>query len=168
MFNRSMHVVVALMLTIASTAPAEAAKHHKHRYHNAGLSRIVQDTRTPPCITCSACHTAGGKTVCENAKSDKYRTIRGYASWYGGRFHGRRTASGERFNQHALTAAHKTLPLGTRVHVKNLDNGQSVVVTINDRGPYARGRIIDLSRGAAQAIHMAGTERVELTVLGRG
>jgi len=74
----------------------------------------------------------------------------GKASWYGRAFHGKETASGVPFNQHALTAAHRSLPLGTVVQVTNIDNGKSVTVTINDRGPYIRGRIIDLSRRAAQ------------------
>jgi rare lipoprotein A len=77
---------------------------------------------------------------------------RGRASWYGPRFHGRRTASGETFNMHDLTAAHKTLPFGTRVRVRNLANGQEVAVRINDRGPHVRGRVIDLSRAAAEQI----------------
>jgi rare lipoprotein A len=77
---------------------------------------------------------------------------RGRASWYGPRFHGRRTASGETFNMHDLTAAHKTLPFGTRVRVRNLANGREVAVRINDRGPHVRGRVIDLSRAAAQQI----------------
>ena len=73
----------------------------------------------------------------------------GIASWYGGRFHGRQTASGERFDQGAMTAAHTTLPLGTRVRVTNLENGRSLLLRINDRGPFIRGRIIDVSRAAA-------------------
>ncbi|MFN7121753.1 MAG: septal ring lytic transglycosylase RlpA family protein [Hydrogenophaga sp.] len=77
---------------------------------------------------------------------------RGRASWYGPRFHGRSTASGETFNMHDLTAAHKTLPFGTRVRVRNLANGREVAVRINDRGPHVRGRVIDLSRAAAQQI----------------
>lgn len=83
--------------------------------------------------------------------------LRGQASWYGGYFHGRKTASGERYNQNALTAAHKTLRFGTRVRVTNLNNGRSVVVRINDRGPFIRGRIIDMSRRGAQAIGMMGS-----------
>lgn len=78
----------------------------------------------------------------------------GKASWYGSRHHGRRTASGERFDQHALTAAHRSLPLGSRVKVTNLRNQRSVVVRINDRGPHARSRIIDLSRAAAERLGM--------------
>jgi len=73
----------------------------------------------------------------------------GGASWYGPGFHGKKTASGERFNENAMTAAHKTLPLGTVVKVTNQRTGKSIKVTINDRGPYAKGRIIDLSKAAA-------------------
>jgi len=76
----------------------------------------------------------------------------GMASWYGPGFHGRRTASGETFNSSGLTAAHRYLPFGTRVRVTNLRNGRSVVVRINDRGPFSGGRVIDLSRGAAAII----------------
>lgn len=79
------------------------------------------------------------------------------ASWYGPEFHGRRTANGERFDQNALTAAHKALPFGTEVRVTNLHTQQSVVVRINDRGPYIRGREIDLSKAAAERIGMAAT-----------
>jgi rare lipoprotein A len=89
------------------------------------------------------------------------------ASYY---YEGQKTASGARFNPNGLTAAHRSLPFGTRVRVTNQSNGRSVVVTINDRGPFIKGRIIDLSRGAAQAISMtgAGVARVSLEVLGRG
>ena len=73
-------------------------------------------------------------------------------SFYGKRFHGRTTASGEKFNMHALTAAHKTLPFGTIVEVTNLSNDKSVIVKINDRGPYVKGRKFDLSRGAFEQI----------------
>ena len=76
----------------------------------------------------------------------------GTASWYGPWHHGRRTANGERFDQNAMTAAHPTLPLGTLVRVTNLQNGRTVKVRINDRGPYARGRVIDLSKAAAAAL----------------
>ncbi len=80
----------------------------------------------------------------------------GKASWYGPRFNGRRTASGERYNMHELTAAHKTLPFGTLVRVRSLVNGREVDVRITDRGPFSRGRVIDLSRAAAEAIGMLG------------
>ena len=89
----------------------------------------------------------------------------GLASWYGRRFHGNLTASGEVFNQEKLTAAHRTLPWGSRVKVTNLTNGKSVEVRINDRGPFGKGRIIDVSRAAAKVLDMVGsgitTVRVE-------
>jgi rare lipoprotein A len=80
----------------------------------------------------------------------------GKASWYGPRFNGRRTASGERYNMNELTAAHRTLPFGTLVRVRSLVNGKEVDVRITDRGPFSRGRVIDLSRAAAEAIGMLG------------
>jgi rare lipoprotein A len=88
----------------------------------------------------------------------------GRASWYGRFFHGRRTANGERYDMHALTAAHRTLPLGSYVKVTNPADDSSVIVRINDRGPFARGRVIDLSLAAATALHMAhaGTARVQI------
>ena len=88
----------------------------------------------------------------------------GTASYYGSRHHGKRTASGEAFNQNALTAAHRSLPFGSRVLVTNLANKRSVVVRINDRGPHTRGRLIDLSRAAAEKIGMvrSGTARVRV------
>jgi len=91
----------------------------------------------------------------------------GTASWYGPGFHGRRTASGERFDQNALTAAHRKLPLGSEVKVTNLDNGRSIIVEINDRGPYKKGRVIDLSKGAARKLGIVddglATVRIEAT-----
>lgn len=91
----------------------------------------------------------------------------GTASFYGKRFHGRTTANGERFNMNAMTAAHKSLPFGTKVKVTNRNNGKSVIVRINDRGPYHGNRVIDLSRGAAAKIGMlnSGTARVSIQVL---
>jgi rare lipoprotein A len=81
----------------------------------------------------------------------------GLASWYGPRFHGKRTASGEVFNQHDFTAAHRTLPWGSKVKVTNIANGKSVEVRINDRGPFGKGRIIDVSRAAARVLGIVGS-----------
>ena len=95
---------------------------------------------------------------------------RGGASWYGMQFHMRKTASGERFDMGALTAAHKTLPFGTRVCVRSLVNGREVLVRINDRGPFAPGRVIDLSRAAAEALGMVGLgiKQVSLSLMEGG
>jgi rare lipoprotein A len=89
----------------------------------------------------------------------------GRASWYGPGFHGKKTASGECFNQNRLTAAHPRLPLGTKARVTNLGNGKAVEVTINDRGPHGGGRIIDLSRAAARRLAMGGTARVRIEAI---
>ncbi|TDJ34464.1 MAG: septal ring lytic transglycosylase RlpA family protein [Gammaproteobacteria bacterium] len=92
---------------------------------------------------------------------------RGEASWYGTKFHGRRTSSGEAYNMYAMSAAHKSLPLPTYVRVTRLDNGRSVIVRVNDRGPFANGRIIDLSYAAAVKLGMqkTGTARVEVRAI---
>ncbi|EKN47252.1 MULTISPECIES: septal ring lytic transglycosylase RlpA family protein [Pseudomonas] len=91
----------------------------------------------------------------------------GRASYYGSQHHGNRTASGEPFNQNALTAAHRRLPFGTRVKVTNLNNDESVIVRINDRGPHTRGRLIDVSRKAAEQLGMlrSGTAPVRIQAL---
>jgi rare lipoprotein A len=91
----------------------------------------------------------------------------GEASWYGPGFHGKRTASGEVYNMEAMTAAHRRLPFGTRVRVRNLDNGRVTEVRINDRGPFAHGRILDLSRAAARELGVLGpgVARVRLELL---
>src|SRR5438477_11829231 len=93
----------------------------------------------------------------------------GVASWYGPGFHGNRTANGEIYDQYELTAAHPSLPLGTRAMVTNLTNGRAVEVRINDRGPFVDGRAIDLSYAAARTIGMIGpgTSRVRIDVLGK-
>jgi len=91
----------------------------------------------------------------------------GLASWYGPGFHGHKTANGERFNQKAMTCAHRNLPFGSKVKVTNLDNDKSVVVTVNDRGPFVRSRIVDLSKGAAQEIDLirTGTAAVRVEIV---
>ncbi len=91
----------------------------------------------------------------------------GIASWYGRKFHGRKTANGERYDMYALSAAHKTLPLPTLVRVTNLENGRQVIVRVNDRGPYVKNRLIDLSYAAARQLGFAskGTARVRVQAL---
>jgi len=114
---------------------------------------------------------AEGKAVSSpasaTASAGRWRASQtGIASWYGGRWHGRKTASGERYNQNSMTAAHKKLPFNTRVRVTNLGTGKSCIVRINNRGPHVRGRIIDLSVAAARKIgsYSGGLSRVKLEV----
>jgi rare lipoprotein A len=92
----------------------------------------------------------------------------GVASWYGKDFHGKRTSNGEKYDMNAMTAAHKTLPLGVFVKVRNIDNGQETVVRVNDRGPFVKGRILDLSYAAARklGVDVAGTAPVRIEALG--
>lgn len=97
-------------------------------------------------------------------KSAKGYKAKGIASWYGSKSGREKTSSGERYNRNGMTAAHPTLPLNTRVQVKNLNNGRTVVVRINDRGPFLAGRVIDLSFGAAKKLGIQGTAPVEITV----
>ena len=109
---------------------------------------------------------AGERYYVQDSSAD-YRE-RGMASWYGKDFHGRPTANGETYDMYALSAAHKTLPIPTWVEVTRLDNGQRIIVRVNDRGPFVDGRIIDLSYGAARELDMIedGTARVEVRALG--
>ena len=116
----------------------------------------------------------GGKVEYEspndykNADQDAWKgEMEGIASWYGSDFNGRLTASGEVYDMYQMTAAHKTLPLGTVVKVINQDNGMTAEVRVNDRGPYVKGRIIDLSRKAGRAIGMreSGTAHVKLEIV---
>jgi rare lipoprotein A len=109
-----------------------------------------------------------GKTWYQPVADARDFRQRGVASWYGRKFHGRRTSNGETYDMYAMTAAHKTLPFGTHVRVHNLSNDREAVVRINDRGPFVRGRIIDLSYTAAKKIGMVGpgTAKVEIVALG--
>ena len=100
-----------------------------------------------------------------DARQVRSRLASGIASWYGGRFHGRKTASGEAYDMEALTAAHPKLPFGSWVRVHNPANGRSVDVRINDRGPFIKRRIIDLSRAAARALGVSGIHQVEISLL---
>lgn len=101
------------------------------------------------------------------AQVEEGHELEGYASWYAGKFQGRTTANGETFDTNQLTAAHKTLPFGTVLEVTHEANGRSVTVRINDRGPFVAGRVIDLSRAAAEAIDMTaeGIARVRLRIV---
>lgn len=121
-------------------------------------------------VASQACALAGGPPASpppSAGPSPTGWTETGEASWYGRPFHGRFTASGEVYDMNDLTAAHPSLPFGTRIRVENLDNGRSVVVRVNDRGPFVEDRVLDLSRKAAEELGMIGpgTARVRITVV---
>jgi len=126
------------------------------------LPRIASALRS--CALLGALALLGG---CSTFGGGSGSSETGKASYYAQAHHGKRTASGERFDQNALTAAHRTLPFGTRVRVTNLNNERSVVVRINDRGPFVRGRVIDVSRAAAVRLEMlrAGVVPVRVEAL---
>lgn len=136
-------ILVLALLAICACAPAKPAP-----------SKPSKPSKTKPVKKRTAA--ASGRHALE-----------GLGTWYGGRHHGGPTASGERFDKNAMTAAHKTLPMHTRVRVTNKRNGKSVVVRINDRGPYGKGRIIDVSEAAARRLDMidAGVVPVRVEVL---
>ena len=135
---------------------------------------MLRAARTRAWATCLAACVALAALSCsftrryagDYDRPGSYREV-GKASYYGREAHGKPTASGEKFNMHALTAAHKTLPFDTKVRVTNRANNRSVVVRINDRGPFVAGRIIDLSYAAAKKIDMltAGVADVEIVVI---
>ncbi len=129
----------------------------------AALAAVWLSACASPPITSGAAPHADRTSVARGAEV-------GIASWYGPGFHGKTTASGQRYDMYAMTAAHKTLPFGTRVRVTNLKNRRSVVLTINDRGPFVAGRIVDVSKRAAQALgfERQGKAEVSVEVLGRG
>lgn len=155
---------------VCGSAPAVAKKKAsykkaaKHRAHKA--ERVASSERRAAKRTASK-KRAVNRSVASTGAYYSGGGSNGIASYY---WQGQRTASGARFNPGGMTAAHRTLPFGTRVLVTNRRNGRSVTVTINDRGPFIKGRIIDLSRGAASVIGMtgAGLAPVSIQVLGRG
>jgi len=132
---------------------------------------LLQPPETPPPTSTTAPpprpYKVMGKWYHPRADSHGYREV-GYASWYGKPFHGRKTSNGETYDMYLVSAAHKTLPFNTVVRVRNLENGRKLDVRINDRGPFVRGRIIDLSYGAARRLGLvdAGVARVEIVALG--
>jgi rare lipoprotein A len=131
----------------------------------AGCSLQEEPVPLPPVPQAPAPQAPAPQAKEEAAPAGKPETTQvGTASWYGPGFHGHETASGEMFDQHALTAAHRTLPLGTEAKVTNLATGQSVKVTINDRGPYVQGRQLDLSQAAAKQIGLTkqGVAKVKI------
>ncbi len=171
---------VAKAKTVSSAKVQKPAKVAKAKVKKPAAE---QSASAPPKAKKKVAHKAKAKATAKVASAPKKSKAKvakassggssfqsGVASWYGGNFHGRKTANGETYNMNALTAAHKTLPFGTKVRVTNTRNGGSVVVRINDRGPFIAGRVIDLSRAAASQIGVtsSGVAPVKLAILGRG
>lgn len=123
------------------------------------------DTAVEPAGSAAAERSADGARRAAESRDSEGVLEKGLASWYGSKFHGRRTASGERFDRHAFTAAHRTLPFGTRVRVRSVVTGKEVVVRINDRGPFKRSRVIDLSQAAFSALGLKGRGVTQVELL---
>lgn len=130
----------------------------------SSLANQLTESKSVPHKSSIAAQKKETKNVKKTDSKKFYKAV-GSASYYGKKFHGSKTASGQKFNMHAMTAAHKTLPFNTKVKVKNLKNGKEVIVTIIDRGPFIKGRIIDVSYAAAKQLGMinAGVIQVEVT-----
>jgi rare lipoprotein A len=157
---------VLTILTAASTQAATTAKStHKSTQntqkiakaqqstkHSVGV-RVAKSEKSRPSVRVNTKAKVANKTISKNVALPIYKeggfSQTGRASWYGPGFHGKRTSNGETFDMHALTAAHRTLPMSSYARVTNLANGKSIVVRINDRGPFHSNRVMDLSKGAA-------------------
>lgn len=155
------------LLVAAAAQPAHAQQRPGAPGALPFLTAPLESLAAPPAAA-GASETAPGTQPApgrdDAGRAPERVTQTGRIAYYGRKFAGRRTASGERFDPEAMTMAHRTLPFGTRVRVTNLENGRQVTVRINDRGPYRRGRIIDLSRAAAQKLDMIddGVVRVRI------
>ena len=153
-------VAVAVSMTIACASREPSST-------RPPVPPATSSAKTTPPSTVGSKPYRVGRTWYHPIPDAKGFSQRGLASWYGKDFHGRKTSNGEIYNMYAMTAAHKTLPLGTHVRVKNLNNGRTLQVRINDRGPFVRGRIIDLSYTAASKLGVVGpgTAPVEIVAL---
>lgn len=180
MLLRFVSCLIVLLLMSCSqqpSAPSKPTTGNEGRYeHNKdfGPDKDVDLSHIPDAVPRREVRTTAGNKNPYTVLGKTYHLIedetsykeRGYASWYGKKFNGYRTSNGEVYDMYAMTAAHKTLPIPSYVRVTNLQNGKSVVVRVNDRGPFHAGRIVDLSYAAAQriGIHKVGTGQVEVEI----
>ncbi len=163
MMNHRVLIALSLTLLLAACGGSDRPTYFGHQGSTEGMPGYVNGEKTNPNIKLGKPYRVGGQTYIPTYDPN-YNEV-GMASWYGPGFHGGRTANGEEFDKYAFTAAHTTLPLPSVVRVTNLKNGRQVYVRINDRGPFAEGRIIDLSKAAAEHIDLVrqgvGKVRVE-------
>jgi len=159
--SRTALAVFAATLFVGGTATEASAKsrHHHHAYHHHH-GRYAANS--PERTSGTSGWSWGGTNAAMTAASGTGRSFSGIASFYGNES-GSKTASGQRFNQNAMTCAHRSLPFGTKLRVTH--GGRSVIVTVNDRGPFIRGRVLDLSTGAARAIGLGGIGQVTAEVV---
>lgn len=170
-------LLLAGFLTFGSLNSVAATKHAKTSVKTTVVAKkkVVAKVKTSKQTVKAVKSSQKSAKKSVKAKQDSQKKVArnhfqsGVASYYADKFNGRRTANGETFNNAAMTAAHKTLPFGTLVEVTNMRNGKKVVVRVNDRGPYAHARVIDLSKTAARQLgmHHSGTAKVKLAILNK-
>ncbi|HAR45879.1 MAG: hypothetical protein A2072_00015 [Nitrospirae bacterium GWC1_57_7] len=148
-----------VLLSFAAILLASCAGGQRPGYSNKSAAPQPKGTQKP--------YTVMGQSYTPLRSHDGFHEA-GIASWYGTDFHGKKTSNGERYDMHAMTAAHKTLPMNVHVRVRNIQNGKEIIVRINDRGPFVRGRVIDLSYAAAKklGVDVTGTASVRVEALG--
>lgn len=153
-------IILILILIIGCTSfPRYKSSHSSSRSYSSRSSRsYIKKQQSSPIKKSKLI------PVTKNPKLSYRQSWHGTASYYGKKFHGKKTANGEIYNMYAFTAAHKTLPLGTMVKVTNIANKKSIIVKINDRGPYIQGRIIDLSYAAAKKLDYVGNGTAEVKI----
>lgn len=157
------YIIITLLISSCSVRDSAPANYTK-QWHE--IPDAVPVSVEPSKYGNPGSYAVFGKTYYVMDSADGFQQ-KGIASWYGNKFHGRRTSSGEEYNMYAMTAAHKTLPIPAYVEVSNLDNGRKAIVRVNDRGPFHEGRIIDLSYAAATKLGVAqmGTANVAIRVV---
>ena len=175
-------LLVSLLAGCSSTPATKPGKSEPpSRYkqkHDAGPGKYIDTSHVPDAVPRYEVRTMAGNKNPYTVLGKTYYLIqdersykeRGYASWYGTKFHGERTSNGEVYDMYAMTAAHKTLPIPSYVRVTNVSSGKTVVVRVNDRGPFVKNRVIDLSKAAAEELGMlgSGVKAVEIYKLDDG
>ena len=160
MMNNFLYSLFVLIIILSCVASPRYSSNSNKKSSETKVSKPTKNT--------SKSSSRGYRRYSSNSNSKiRNDVITGVASWYGPNFHGKLTANGEVFDQYGVTAAHKTLPLGTVARVTNLDNGKSIILRINDRGPYVGDRVLDCSYGAAKKLDfiIQGTTKVRIEII---
>ena len=160
------YIAVVALFVLSACAPMRYANQPQSSSHQTHAPSSYASLGSGGSVKHGKPYQVAGKWYYPLASNAQYSQV-GIASWYGKKFHGRKTANGETYNMYAMTAAHTTLPMPSLVLVTNLDNGKSIKVRVNDRGPFVKGRLIDLSYAAAKALGYIkqGTARVRVQTL---
>ena len=156
-------ILVITLSALCLTGCATSGQDSGLQQTSGPAEQVVPKVETPPPTKKSSSYVVKGKRYFVKSEATGHEE-KGTASWYGKRFHGRRTSSGERYDMHAMTAAHKNLPISSLIQVTNLDNGLSTLVRVNDRGPFHGNRVLDLSYAAATQLNMVDKGSAKVTI----